>query len=69
MIKMQEILDLSVDERILVMEKIWDSIDPADISIPNSHEQELERRLARYQNGETTFHTWDSIKSELKDLK
>ena len=30
-----------------------------------AHEQELDRRLARYENGETTFTTWEAIKSEL----
>lgn len=66
---MQEILDMSVAERILIVEKIWDSIDHDNIAMPVSHEQELDRRLERYANGETTFVSWDAIKSELNSAK
>jgi putative addiction module component (TIGR02574 family) len=65
MIKIQEILEMSVDDRILMIEKIWDSIDHADIPLPISHEQELDRRLRRYENGETTFVSWNDIKNDL----
>jgi len=69
MIKMQEILDMSVAERILMIEKIWDSIDPASLPTPASHEQELDNRLSRYAKGETTFVSWESIKNELNAAK
>lgn len=69
MIAMQEILEMSVAERILMIEKIWDSIDPNSIQLSKAHEQELDRRLDRYQKGETTFVTWDSIKKELNAAK
>ncbi|MDB5031067.1 MAG: putative addiction module component [Mucilaginibacter sp.] len=44
---MKEILEMSVAERILMIEKIWDSIDPNNIA--TTHEQELDRRLSRYK--------------------
>ncbi|WP_217452242.1 addiction module protein [Mucilaginibacter humi] len=66
---MQEILELSVAERILMIEKIWDSIDPGTIPTPDSHQQELDRRLNRYTKGETSFVSWESIKSELNAAK
>jgi putative addiction module component (TIGR02574 family) len=62
---MQEILDMSVDERIAMVEKIWDSIDHENISLTEAQQNELDRRLERYEKGETTFVTWDSIKKEL----
>jgi putative addiction module component (TIGR02574 family) len=67
MIKMQEILELSVDERILIAEKIWDSIDTNDIHLSSAQEKELDARLARYANGETQFYNWDEIRNELKN--
>lgn len=66
MIKMQDILDLSVDERISIVEKIWDSINPDDISLSSAQEKELDARLDRYNKGATRFFSWDEIKSELK---
>jgi putative addiction module component (TIGR02574 family) len=65
MIQMQEILDLSVAERILIIEKICDSIDYKDIQLSVAQEQELDSRLRRYEHGNTTFLSWNDIKSEL----
>jgi putative addiction module component (TIGR02574 family) len=65
MIKMQEILELSVAERILMIEKIWDSIDHNNIETPESNKEELDRRLDRYEKGETKFYSWNDIKNEL----
>ena len=69
MIIMQEILDMSVAERILIIEKIWDTIEHKDIETSEVHQQELDRRLARYENGETAFVSWDDIKKELRNKK
>jgi putative addiction module component (TIGR02574 family) len=69
MIKIDEILDLSVAERILVIEKIWDSIDHNAIQLSSAQEEELDRRLNRYEKGETTFVSWNDIKNELNSAK
>ena len=70
MIKMQEILDLSVAERISIIEKIEDSIDaPDEINISNAIEEELNKRLSRYNKGETKFYSWGEIKNELNALR
>jgi putative addiction module component (TIGR02574 family) len=68
MIQMQEILDLSVVERMTIIEKIWDSLDKSIVTIPDSHKKELDRRLDEYERGETKFVTWDEIKERLAKL-
>jgi putative addiction module component (TIGR02574 family) len=65
MIQLQEILDLSIDERLSMIERIWNSIDGADIKLTASHEDELDNRLARCERGETKFTSWQNIKDEL----
>jgi len=63
MIKMQEILALSVEERLLMIEKIWDSIDSAnEVENTTAIEEELDRRLNRYNKGETQFFSWSEVK-------
>jgi len=62
-------LNLSIDERISLIERIWDSMDKADIRLSKSHKDELDRRLPRYEKGETKFTTWKNIKDELKGAK
>jgi putative addiction module component (TIGR02574 family) len=46
-----EIARLSVPEKILLVEDLWDSIatDEAAVPMPQSHREELDRRLERYQ--------------------
>lgn len=42
---------LSVAEKILFVEELWDSIaSHKDIPVPQSHKAELDRRFAKYQN-------------------
>lgn len=69
MVQIQEIMEMSVAERILMIEKIWDSIDHDNIETPAGHQQELDRRLARYEKGETSFFSWADIKNELNASK
>ncbi len=69
MILIQEILELSVEERISMIGKIWDSIDHNDIQISDAHKQELDARLIRYEKGETTFFSWEDIKKELNNAR
>jgi putative addiction module component (TIGR02574 family) len=70
MIKMQEILDLSVAERISIIEKIWESIEAVDdIKVTEAIEEELDKRLNRYNKGETKFYSWDEIKNELNTAR
>lgn len=56
---------MSVAERILMIEKIWDSIDHNTIDISSAHKLELDYRLDRYAKGETTFVNWEDVKKEL----
>jgi putative addiction module component (TIGR02574 family) len=65
MINLQEILKLSSSERILVIEKIWDSINPKEIEVNQLQQVELDKRLARFEQGNTKFHSWESIKKDL----
>ena len=69
MLNIQDIFQLSAAERLLLMEKIWDSIDPKDIGTSEAQKLELDRRLSRYNKGETKFVSWDSVKKDLHNRK
>jgi len=47
---LSEISQLSIPERILLLEDLWDSIAShnADLPVPESHHAELDRRLTRH---------------------
>lgn len=60
-----EIKKLPVGERIEVMEQIWDSFRDEDqeISSPAWHEDVLNERRKKMEEGKATFMTLDELKS------
>lgn len=66
MSNLQNILKLSIAERLLLLEELWDSIPAAEIPVKSSHKKELDRRLARMKSGDTKFFTWDEVKKSLR---
>jgi len=61
----QNILRLSTSERLLLLEKIWDSIPADEININAAQKLELDKRLSRLKRGETKFLTWEEVKKNL----
>ena len=61
----QTILKLSTAERLLLLEKLWNSIPSDEITMKDSHKKELDKRLLRMKKGETKFFTWDEVKKNL----
>ncbi|MBC8420889.1 MAG: addiction module protein [Desulfobacterales bacterium] len=49
--EISEISQLSIPEKILFIEDLWDSIvlDESKVSVPQSHMEELDRRLKSYK--------------------
>lgn len=65
-----DILKLPVDERLEIMEKIWDSIQEnnEDIEIPQWHKEILEERFQKYKNNVTKGKSWEEVKKNLLNL-
>ena len=63
---MQDILKLSVAERLNLMHQIWSTIDTSSVEISPAQKQELDKRMDRIANGETTFSTWTDVKKRLR---
>ena len=71
MIDLKEIKKLSVEERILMVEAIWDSITEDNsevINLTKDQEAEISRRIDLHESGEGVTYTWDEVKKKL-DLK
>lgn len=62
----EEILKLSIAERIQIVEDLWDSIAQASQEVPVTDAQklELDRRLARFAQ-DSTLRTWEEVKERL----
>ncbi len=56
---------LSVAQRILLMEEIWDSIaaTPEEIPLTDAQKQDLQRRLAAYEAHPKAGSSWEEVKA------
>jgi putative addiction module component (TIGR02574 family) len=59
---------LSVAQRILLVEEIWDSIadQETDIPLTDAQRQDLERRLANYEANPKAGSSWQEVKARLQ---
>jgi putative addiction module component (TIGR02574 family) len=59
---------LSLAERILLVEEIWDSIaaEAEALEVPQSHKDELDRRLTAYHADPQAGSSWEDVKSRLQ---
>lgn len=68
-ISIADILELPIQERIRLVELIWDSVAavPEAVQISPSLKAELETRFAEFELNPESGYSWDQVKSRLKD--
>ncbi|WP_101675534.1 addiction module protein [Alloalcanivorax mobilis] len=66
-----EIQSLTVSERILLAEALWDSIvaEQADIALTDAQKEELDRRLAAFEIDQDEGSSWSSVKARILSRK
>ncbi|MBI3006181.1 MAG: addiction module protein [Ignavibacteriales bacterium] len=66
-----EIKKLSVAERILLVEEIWDSIarENEAFELSDSQKKELERRSQSFSSNPALGRSWEEIKAEFLKSK
>ena len=67
--KAAEILELSVAERIQIVEDIWDSIAAVPEAVPLSEDQkeELDRRLEAYHLNPDAGSPWIEVRERIRN--
>lgn len=67
----QEIQKLSVAERILLVEEIWDSIvaDQESLELTEAQKRELDQRLEAYQAAPEEGSPWEEVKQRITGAK
>lgn len=68
-ISIADILELPVQERIRLVELIWDSVAavPEAVEVSPALKAELEARLVEFEANPEAGYSWDQVKSRLKD--
>jgi putative addiction module component (TIGR02574 family) len=58
---------LSIPERILLVQEIWDSIaeSPDEVPLTEAQRAELDRRLVHYEANKQSGSTWEEVKAKL----
>ncbi|MFZ2541336.1 MAG: addiction module protein [Gallionella sp.] len=64
-----EILELPIQERIRLVELIWESVAavPDAVKITPELKTELEARLKEFEANPEAGYSWDQVKARLKD--
>ena len=68
-ISITDILQLPVQERIQLVELIWDSITavPEAVMVSPALKAELESRLREFEDNPEEGYSWDQVKARIKD--
>jgi putative addiction module component (TIGR02574 family) len=63
-----DIAELSIAERIQLVEDLWDSLamNPDDLPVPQAQRDELDRRLQAYQATPSQGVSWAQVKAGIK---
>ena len=59
--------ELSIAERLQLVEEVWASIaaEQESLTISEAQREELDRRLESYRSSQETGATWESVKERL----
>ena len=66
-ISASRIVGIPIDERIQLVEDIWDSIAevPESVKVPEWHKKELDKRLERFRANFGAASPWKDIKEKI----
>jgi putative addiction module component (TIGR02574 family) len=58
---------LSPEDRLRLIAEIWESLNPIDqLDIPESHREELDRRLAAADADPAAGRPWEEVRARLR---
>jgi len=63
----EEILSLSIEDRLQLLDVLWESITeaPDTLLLSDAHKQELDRRLDDLHADPASGRSWDSVRDAL----
>jgi putative addiction module component (TIGR02574 family) len=64
-----ELEKLGVEERLDLIEEIWNSLtsDPDQIPVPEAHKAELDRRLDQIEAGDDEGIPWEDVLNRIRN--
>jgi putative addiction module component (TIGR02574 family) len=67
-ISISDLLELTISERIQLVEDLWDSIAifPEAVSLTQAQKEELDRRLDEYHKNPDAGSPWESVRERIR---
>ena len=62
-----DISSLTAEQKLRLIEELWDSLSDDEIPITEAQKQELERRLADLESNPDKVVPWDEVRRRLQD--
>lgn len=68
-VNIDDIKKLSNEEKLRIIDELWESIDQDIINeaLESEEEQILRERMEEYEKGTMTFKPWDEVKKEIEE--
>jgi putative addiction module component (TIGR02574 family) len=60
---------LSAEQKLRLLGEIWDSLSQEETPIPESHREELDRRLAAADADPAAGRPWEEVRARLRSAK
>jgi putative addiction module component (TIGR02574 family) len=61
-----DLAGLSPQERLQLIEWLWDSLDDCDVPLSDAQRNELSRRMVTFDQDRKNGIPWESLKAELR---
>jgi len=62
-----DLKDLTVEQRLALLEDIWASLTPEDVSVTDAQRSELDRRLDDLEGDQHLGIPWDEVLRKIRD--
>jgi len=62
-----DIQSLTPEERLSLLEEIWDSLEPGDVPLTEAQRAELDRRLDDLERDPTPGIPWETVIREIRE--
>lgn len=57
---------MPVEDKIQLIEQLWDSINDSDIGLTEHQKHELDLRLQKMKDGTAVYVSWEEAKARIK---
>ena len=65
MVEIPDIARLTPEERLELIGRLWDSLEPEDVRLSSQQEEELGRRMAKFETDAKAAVPWAEIETDL----